>query len=66
MGWFSNPKCGVHGIEMEIGKDYMCQEYYYCPRCRKNKREQKSRESDLQNRLMVMEKRLNELESKTA
>lgn len=41
MSWFSTPKCPIHGIEYKIDKNYMCQQYYFCPECRAEKREQK-------------------------
>ncbi len=33
MGWFLKSKCSIHQIERKIGKDDMCQRYYYCPKC---------------------------------
>jgi hypothetical protein len=65
MGWFIAEKCGIHGIEMSIGKDYMCQEYYYCPRCRANKRKEKERQNEDNNRIAELEIRIRELETKS-
>ena len=48
MGWFSTPKCPIHGIEYKIDKDYMCQQYYFCPKCRQKAQENKKKESDIQ------------------
>ena len=38
MGLFSIKKCPIHRIEYSIGKDYMCQQYYYCKKCQQEKR----------------------------
>jgi len=37
MGLFSRGKCPIHGIEYSLGKDYMCQPYLYCKKCRAEK-----------------------------
>jgi hypothetical protein len=47
MGLFSTPKCPIHGIEYKIDKDYMCQQYYFCPLCRAEIRRQKQIEAEL-------------------
>lgn len=53
MGIFGRKKCPIHGIEYSIGKDYMCQMYYYCKKC--SRQAQKTKE---------LEKRIEELERK--
>lgn len=59
MGWFSE-KCPIHKIDLEIGKDYMCNMYYYCPECRRDNRDKK----DLEARVRDLENKLLELEEK--
>lgn len=59
MGLFSNPKCPIHGIDYRIGKNYMCQEYYFCPKCRQKARNDKEKEdliNDLKQRILKLEK----------
>ena len=46
MSWFSTPKCPIHHVEYSIDKDYMCQQYYFCRKCRAEKKATK----DLENR----------------
>lgn len=53
MGLFSRSKCPVHKIEYSIGKDYMCQPFYYCKQCLKQNQNQKK-----------LEQRVKELERK--
>lgn len=66
MGWFSTPKCPVHGIEYSVGKDDMCQPAYYCKKCmqkaydnRKKELERQEERQDLENRIAELERRLN-------
>jgi hypothetical protein len=58
MGWFSTPKCPIHGIEYKIGKDDMCQQYYFCPKCRQKAHDDQRVESEIQE----LKKRIAELE----
>ncbi len=51
MGLFSTPKCPLHRVKLSVGKNYMCQLYYYCPKCSAEKRKQK----DLENRIKALE-----------
>ena len=62
MGWFSTPKCPIHGIEYKIDKDYMCQQYYFCPKCREKAYYDKNKESEMQelkNRIAKLESKFN-------
>lgn len=60
MGLFSTPKCPIHKIEYKIGKDYMCQLYYYCPKCKERSRLDKQK--DL--KIKQLEDRIKKLERK--
>ena len=60
MGWFSTPKCPIHGIYYKIDKDGMCQMYYFCPQCRQKLREEKKAKEhvkSLEQRIAELEKR---------
>lgn len=47
MGLFRRDKCPIHRIEYSIGKNYMCQPFYYCKKCKYEK-----------NRLIELEKKV--------
>lgn len=47
MGLFSNKKCPIHRVEYKIDKDYMCQQYYFCPECRKEKEQLKKIQDEI-------------------
>jgi len=58
MGWFSTPKCPIHGIEYRVDKDEMCQQYYFCPKCRQKintKRQERSEIEDLKRKVKKLE-----------
>jgi hypothetical protein len=60
MGLFSTPRCPIHGIEYKIDKDYMCQQYYFCPECRRKAMIDKQKDKEIQE----LKQRLAELERK--
>ena len=55
MGLFSREKCPVHRIEYSVDKDYMCQPYLFCKKCRQEKQNAKK----LEGRVKELERRLN-------
>jgi len=55
MGLFSRKKCPIHGTEYSVGKNYMCQLYYYCKKCSAKAKETK----DLEKRVAELERKLN-------
>ena len=61
MGWFSTPKCPIHGIEYSIDKDYMCQQYYFCQKCRAKARADKQQGEEMK----LLKRRIEELENKS-
>lgn len=56
MGLFSNPECPIHRTEYSIGKNYMCQHYYYCKKCAREKKAAKDKEAALLARIEALEK----------
>ena len=60
MGLFSKPKCPIHGIEYKIGKNYMCQQYYFCSKCNQKALEDENKENEIQE----LKNRIAQLESK--
>ena len=56
MGLFGRKKCPIHGIEYSVDKDYMCQPYLFCRKCRESKRKEKK----LEDRVKELERRLND------
>ncbi len=55
---FNRPKCPIHGIPYSIDKNYMCQQYYFCPKCRAKAREDKDKEA----KIKALETRIKQLE----
>jgi hypothetical protein len=58
LSWFTK-KCPIHQVELKIGKNYMCDLFYYCPICRKEKQNKKQTAKALQSleaRIKVLEK----------
>lgn len=62
---FKKPKCPIHGISYSIDKDYMCQMYYFCPKCRAKAREEKATHLKIKE-LEAKIKKLEEDAAKTA
>jgi hypothetical protein len=59
MGLFSNPKCPIHRVEYSIGKNYLCQQYYYCKKCQREKQAAKDEKASLIARIEALEKLVN-------
>jgi hypothetical protein len=58
---FSRPKCPIHKREYNVGKDYMCQPFYYCSKCRAqalSDKYQREKTEELEERIADIESRL--------
>lgn len=60
MGLFSTPKCQIHKKPYKVGKDYMCQQYYYCYECARDAKSKK----DISKQIEELEARIYKLENK--
>jgi hypothetical protein len=58
MWMFNTPKCPIHKKPYKIGKDYMCQQYYYCYDCARDAKDKK----ETAKRIEQLEKSISQLE----